>query len=460
MENSNKKNKILDFVQKVEDRANDTLNDSLLDEDAKGENFNVSSSDIVKNSTKAKLSKIPWLIAIFLILIISLMIGTMFFKNNPKTLFTQTIDGMFSYLENNFNDSAYDITDGNISLNYNLITDKENNQLNEDLNHIKWNIDYVLDSASNKAYIDLKTKYDDDNLLNLNVYSDDINTYIYIPSLYNKYIKTKTEKKVGFATSHDIRVILDGFNQAIDKVINNEKIYNAKEDIQIDNKNIKAYKTKLIVSKQNRDRVSATFINTLKANDEFVESLAKLKRQTTSEITEKLDKYLTKLNKKLKTLGTLDVSLYTNRKTKDFLKVTFAAKNKNASLIRLAQDKFSYELNKEDQQESGEFSLKVNDNKTKYIINTTYKKVENGNTVFEDNCNLKLTNKKANSFKKIDTTSSVTQDQISDLEKAQIYMNVVNNQKLNSIISKYIKTFENWYKIISFLSFLDHKSIS
>lgn len=371
------------------------------------------------------------------------MIGTMFFKNNPKTLFTQTIDGMFSYLENNFNDSAYDITDGNISLNYNLITDKENNQLNEDLNHIKWNIDYVLDSASNKAYIDLKTKYDDDNLLNLNVYSDDINTYIYIPSLYNKYIKTKTEKKVGFATSHDIRVIFDGFNQAIDKVINNEKIYNAKEDIQIDNKNIKAYKTKLIVSKQNRDRVSATFINTLKANDEFVESLAKLKRQTTSEITEKLDKYLTKLNKKLKTLGTLDVSLYTNRKTKDFLKVTFAAKNKNASLIRLAQDKFSYELNKEDQQESGEFSLKVNDNKTKYIINTTYKKVENGNTVFEDNCNLKLTNKKANSFKKIDTTSSVTQDQISDLEKAQIYMNVVNNQKLNSIISKYIKTFEN-----------------
>ena len=191
MENSNKKNKILDFVQKVEDRANDTLNDSLLDEDAKGENFNVSSSDIVKNSTKAKLSKIPWLIAIFLIIIISLMIGTMFFKNNPKTLFTQTIDGMFSYLENNFNDSAYDITDGNISLNYNLITDKENNQLNEDLNHIKWNIDYVLDSASNKAYIDLKTKYDDDNLLNLNVYSDDINTYIYIPSLYNKYIKTK-----------------------------------------------------------------------------------------------------------------------------------------------------------------------------------------------------------------------------------------------------------------------------
>ena len=120
MENSNKKNKILDFVQKVEDRANDTLNDSLLDEDAKGENFNVSSSDIVKNSTRAKLSKIPWLIAIFLILIISLMIGTMFFKNNPKTLFTQTIDGMFSYLENNFNDSAYDITDGNISLNYNF----------------------------------------------------------------------------------------------------------------------------------------------------------------------------------------------------------------------------------------------------------------------------------------------------------------------------------------------------
>ena len=63
-------NKIKEFVKRVEDRTNDALDDSLMDEDAKGENFNVNYTDIVKNSAKARFSKLPWLIAIFLILII------------------------------------------------------------------------------------------------------------------------------------------------------------------------------------------------------------------------------------------------------------------------------------------------------------------------------------------------------------------------------------------------------
>ena len=65
-------NKIKEFVKRVEDRTNDALDDSLLDEDAKTEKFDVDYTDIVKNSTKAKISKLPWLIAIFLILIISI----------------------------------------------------------------------------------------------------------------------------------------------------------------------------------------------------------------------------------------------------------------------------------------------------------------------------------------------------------------------------------------------------
>ena len=64
---NNTKNKIKEFVKKVEDRTNDALEDSLMDEDAKTENFNIDYTDIVKNSAKAKMSKLPWLIAIFLI---------------------------------------------------------------------------------------------------------------------------------------------------------------------------------------------------------------------------------------------------------------------------------------------------------------------------------------------------------------------------------------------------------
>ena len=36
---SNNKNKIKEFVQKVEEKTNNALDDSLMDEDAKAENF-------------------------------------------------------------------------------------------------------------------------------------------------------------------------------------------------------------------------------------------------------------------------------------------------------------------------------------------------------------------------------------------------------------------------------------
>lgn len=77
---ANKKNKLKEFVEKVENNTNDALEDSLMDEDAKEENFDVDYTDIVKNSAKAKMSKLPWLVAIFLILIITIMLGFMFLE--------------------------------------------------------------------------------------------------------------------------------------------------------------------------------------------------------------------------------------------------------------------------------------------------------------------------------------------------------------------------------------------
>ena len=55
---SNNKNKIKEFVQKVEEKTNNALDDSLMDEDAKAENFDVNYTDIVKNSAKARISKL------------------------------------------------------------------------------------------------------------------------------------------------------------------------------------------------------------------------------------------------------------------------------------------------------------------------------------------------------------------------------------------------------------------
>ena len=45
---SNNKNKLREFVEKVENNTNDALEDSLMDDDAKQENFDVDYTDIVR----------------------------------------------------------------------------------------------------------------------------------------------------------------------------------------------------------------------------------------------------------------------------------------------------------------------------------------------------------------------------------------------------------------------------
>ncbi len=432
--NSNRKNKILDFIQNVEDRANDTLEDTLMDDDAKNEG-SVVYGGIVKNSMQARMSKLPWLIAIFLILMISITFGLMFLGRNPKTLFTQTIDGMFSYLESNINDNVYDITDGNIIFDYDVLTNLETDVLKNEFSHIKWNADYVKDNSKGAFYLDLKTKYDDSDLLKLKVYGDNSDTYIYASDLYDKYVKFKNNKINYLFNSNDAKIILDGFNQAIDKVIADEKIYSNKELLNVDGKDLKTVKTRFLIDDKNGDRVCEAFINSLKANDEFVSSFSRLKNVNGSNVKKSLDKYLIKLKRKLKEYGKLNVVLYTDSKTSDFVKFALSGDNEIFSLTRGENDNFYYEINDENKI-NGEFSLDVNENKTKYVFYLIYKKSIDNIVVFEDRYNLKFTCKKTNYFKKVDFSDSVDGDKLDDLTKTQIYMNIASNSNLSRIISE------------------------
>lgn len=432
--NSNRKNKILDFIQNVEDRANDTLEDTLMDDDAKNEG-SVVYDGIVKNSMQARMSKLPWLIAIFLILMISITFGLMFLGRNPKTLFTQTIDGMFSYLESNINDNVYDITDGNIIFDYDVLTNLETDVLKNEFSHIKWNADYVKDNSKGAFYLDLKTKYDDSDLLKLKVYGDNSDTYIYASDLYDKYVKFKNNKINYLFNSNDAKIILDGFNQAIDKVIADEKIYSNKELLNVDGKDLKTVKTRFLIDDKNGDRVCEAFINSLKANDEFVSSFSRLKNVKGSNVKKSLDKYLIKLKRKLKEYGKLNVVLYTDSKTSDFVKFALSGDNEIFSLTRGENDNFYYEINDENKI-NGEFSLDVNENKTKYVFYLIYKKSIDNIVVFEDRYNLKFTCKKTNYFKKVDFSDSVDGDKLDDLTKTQIYMNIASNSNLSRIISE------------------------
>lgn len=433
---NNTKNKIKEFVKKVEDRTNDALEDSLMDEDAKTENYNIDYTDIVKNSTKAKMSKLPWLIAIFLILVIAIILCLMFFSNNPKTLFTQTIDGLFDYLESNVNENVYDITDGNVSLDYTIKSNDENADLYDELSRVSYSADYVKDNAGGMSFIDLKTTYDGADFVNANLYGDGSSTYIYVPTISENYIKLRDNKLSYFVNGNDVKKVLAGFNQAIDTVIADEKIYGDKENIDVDGEVIKGYRTRLVIDSKNRDRVAENLINTLKANDEFISVLAKMKGVSASDIRSSLDNHLSDLKSELARHNKLEISLYVNNKTKEFIKAEAVSELGNISLTCEGDNKYSYIISKKSDGTlaTGEFAFTVNKNKTKYTYNLYYKKTKDDEVLTESNFDLKYTSKQASNFDRVDVSNSIDLNNMSDIEKIGIYTKIMADPNLSKFL--------------------------
>ena len=430
------KNKLEEFVQKVEDRTNDALEDSLMDEDAKSETFDIDYTDIVKNSTKAKMSKLPWLIAIFLILIIAIVLCLMFFSNNPKTLFTQTVDGLFDYLESNVNENVYDITDGNISLDYTMKSNDENAELYDELSKVSYNADYVKDNAGNMSFIDLKTTYDGADFVSANIYGDGESTYVYSPIASDKYIKLSNNRLSYFVNGNEVKTLLDGLNQAIDTLTADEKIYGEKENIDTAVGVIKGYQMRLVIDSKNRDRAAENFVNTLKANDEFVNVLAKMRNVSNDDIREGLDRYLTKLKDELKRHNKIELSLYVDNKSKEFIKAEFVSELGSITLVNQDNNKYSYIISKKNDRTltTGEFSFTVNENKTKYTYNLYYKQTKDDKVLAEGNFDLKYTARQAETFEKVDVTNSLDWNQMSGLEKFDIYTKVAADSKLNKFL--------------------------
>jgi hypothetical protein len=430
------KEKLEQFVSAVEDNTNEALEDSLLDEDAKGENFNVNYTDIVQNTKKDRISKLPWLIAIFLILIIAITFGMMFFQNNPKTIFTQKVDDLFNYVMDNINDNVYDITDGNIKLNYSIKTNDESNSLYSELSKITFDTDYIVDNANDLAYLNIKTKYDGQDYLKIDFYEDKNNIYIYPKDIYSKYIKVSNTKYHSI-NSQEIKTLLKGFNQAFDKVIAAEKITGSKQSIDINGKTVKAYASKFVVDKNNRDRVSKTFIDTLKSNDEVISILAKMKNTTKANINQALDKYLTKIQKALKKANKVELIIYTNRTTGEFLKFDLNSNDSSSSFVKENKNQYSYNTldNSDKTNTSVNVNFDVNSSKTKYHVVLTSKETKDNNVLYDGSFDLKFTNKKANSFPKVDVSEASDWDNMSETDKLDIYTKLFSKSPMDKILS-------------------------
>ena len=147
------------------------------------------------------------------------------------------------------------------------------------------------------------------------------------------------------------------------------------------------------------------------------------------------DNNLDKLKKKLTESEKVNVSLYVDKKTKEFIKVVFESEIGTLNLISNGENNYSYNIvNKDKMVIEGNFSLESNDNKTKYVYHLYYKKTLNNNVLMEGNFNLKYTAKKADAVLDIDVSDSLDLNTMSDLDKLSIYGKILADPNLSKFL--------------------------
>ena len=251
------------------------------------------------------------------------------------------------------------------------------------------------------------------------------------------------EAKLIFGTPYEkaeIRRLSEWFDckfyRDVFKNVADEKIYGDKENIDIDGEVIKGYRTRLVIDSKNRDRVAENFINTLKANDEFISVLAKMRGVRASDIRSSLDNYLNNLKDELQRHNKLEISLYVNNKTKAFIKAEAVSELGNISFTSEGDNKYSYIISKTSggTLATGEFAFTVNKNKTKYTYNLYYKKTKDDEVLTESNFDLKYTSKQASNFDRVDVSNSIDLNNMSDIEKIGIYTKIMADSNLSKFL--------------------------
>ena len=431
-----KKNKISDFVSKVEDGTNeafDRINDPLMDEDAaEADSSNINYSDIVKTSPEDKRKKLPWIVAIVLIILIVLSFCALFFQSNPKTIFVKAVDGLFNGVTSKLGDSAYDVVNGNLDLEYKVHSDIDDSSLDDEISKIKWQAKYNLDVTNDRAFAKITGNNGNDEI-KLDVYSEKDDKYIKLDSFEN-YLKIgQGHFSLNILNSFgDVSTLFEGVNQAFDKAVASEKIIGGNKTINLNGEEMKVYESKLVVNDSNKERFKETFINSMAANTSFIKALHNIRNTDIKDEVLNVQTSKDNLNKMIDEAGKIEISIYTKGKNQDFVQLNIKTDKGGFNLVK-GSDGYNYSLTNDDEVISGTMDIKVNKNNHKF--NISLEKKENDKVLYTQNIKIDLKTKNNGSFKNVDIGNFVEYANMSDVDKFNLQTNIVSNPVISKLVS-------------------------
>lgn len=394
-----------------------------------------------EKTTKSKKGLVAIIIAA--IILLAIVAGAVYYfmvYTKPENVFKRLVGQSIQSYEASIEESEYNTIKTKIGANIKITPDEENDETKEviDLiNALDIALNVQMDKEEKQVVTKIESKYEDENLLNMDVYVDVENkeTYMYLKDFFDKYIETEMDEE-SYETLAELfentyTKEQQGNLKKAYKIMETEFKNAIKTDYCSSEKTENGTKNTISMTyKQLSDELVTIFTN-LKDNEEYVNCY-----ENPEEIKETLEDAIEKLQEEDSIDdATIKISVYTTGILQKIEKVDFEVESEGETVtIEVTKkDEENYEL----KISAGGETITGNINVQKQDDKNSKLKIEMDIPEFgKIEVNLDISSELDVEIDKVDTSNSIAPDEITESDYNTILKNL-EKTKLYELINKY-----------------------
>lgn len=370
-------------------------------------------------------------IGLFLVIVVIIIGGILFIatKNNPKKIFDNAVEDVFTTLIKNTNEISEETVSGSFKIKTDIESKEEDqNTILNIINDLDIKMDFEMNYKEKAENIFLDTQYKNKDLLALSIYAKDKDIYIDLKDIFDKYLHTSIEEVDELTLNlnkEDYKTVLEEIESALKKSFKKEYFTSENTTVFINNKDEKVLKNSLVIDEKNGKEMANTIADELN-NKEFISAFSHIFGIEEDELKDSLDS----IKNEDFTLedGNVIVSIYTKGVQKSF--VGFEVKD-NADTIQILKDtdtKYSYQVISSDFNFKGTIEATTQDKNTHMVLSLEYEDIKGTITIdYSYQYGKKIEEK--------EFTNVLEIENLTDSDTEEILKNIQNNEGMIELIN-------------------------
>ena len=394
----------------------------------------------IMDTTEVKVKKKKNILPIIIILILVAIVGALaavyfLVLTTPKNIFNKALESGVEYLSASFTDfGKYNTITGNGSLSYEIKSEDANMQTTLDLfNGIALNYEYGIDYNNKLMNLNLDSTYNNEKLLDLDMYTENNKAYMLFVDIYNTYITTPIEGYDDLfnmdINQEEISIIINSFSSALSKSLTDEDFVKSEEILKINGEEVKTNKNSFVLNDKNVNRISKSVLTNLKDDADFISAFNRIINDNSVDIKSILEDTINNIGETDGSDTVIAVSIYTKGIMNEV--VGFSAEVKDDETIKMFVNKtdsvtYSIVITK-GSEELMTGSIRANINKTETTNNSNIELMLSMKNYGSLKLNLDNNTNYNAIFNKPDISKNITMEELPENWMTNIATGAMNN---------------------------------